>query len=443
MTSLLVARPLLRARKRLGKYRIERLIGQGGFASVYEARDTIEGISVALKIFRAGMTDSHALQLFRQEVRLNSRLDHPNILPIKDANIIDGHFVIASRLGDCTLADRMTSRMAVRTALGYSEQILSALSHAHEHRVLHCDVKPENFILFRDGTVKLTDFGIARFALRTVHGSGSGTVGFVAPEQAMGRPSYRSDVFSVGLILYRMFSGHLPEWPFEWPPPGYKKIRKNLHRDLVSFLHRAIQISPQKRFRDCSAMLAAFEKLQARALRSAVVGRRKRTTKTNGKHWREVRLKQFTRLYRKPLDARHACRGCKGPISEAMRHCPWCKRDLKIHRGDTRLARNCPRCKRGMKPDWRFCGWCFGKNIPPKTNRTYTDKSYEGRCANSSCSRKQLMPFMRYCPWCRTKVRRCWKITGNSHKCSSCGWGVVKDYWKYCPWCSKTIHSQR
>ncbi|MHC4898990.1 MAG: protein kinase domain-containing protein [Planctomycetota bacterium] len=440
MTSLLAGGSLLRARKRLGKYRIERLIGQGGFASVYQARDTIEGILVALKIFKIGMTDSHTLQLFRQEVRLNSRLDHPNILPIKDANVIDGHFVIVSRLGDCTLADRMTSRMAVRTVLDYGEQILAALSHAHEHRVIHCDVKPENFILFRDGTLKLTDFGIARFALRTVQGSGSGTVGFVAPEQAMGRPSYRSDVFSTGLILYRMFSGQLPEWPFDWPPPGHEKIRRNLHKDLVSFLQRSISVSPQKRFRDCCAMLAAFEKLQPKALRRAKTRRRKKATTTNGRHWREVRFKQFNRLYRKHLDARHTCRGCKGPISEAMRYCPWCKRDLKIHRGDTRVARKCPRCKRGMKPDWRFCGWCFGKSIPPATNRSYTDKRYEGRCASSSCSRKQLMPFMRYCPWCRTKVRRRWKIAGNKHKCSSCGWGVVRDYWKCCPWCSKTIH---
>jgi serine/threonine protein kinase len=440
MTSLLARRPMPRARKRLGKYRIEKLLGHGGFASVYQARDTIEGILVALKIFRIGMADSGTMQLFRQEVRLNARLDHPNILPIKDANIIDGHLVIVSKLGECTLADRMTSRMALRTALDYSEQILEALAHAHEHRVLHCDVKPENFILFRDGTLKLTDFGIARFALRTVHGSGSGTVGFVAPEQAMGRPSYRSDVFSTGLILYRMFSGHLPEWPFEWPPPGYEKIRKNLHKDLVNFLQRAIAVSPQKRFRDCCAMLGAFEKLLPKALRSATARRRKKKkTQKNGRHWREVRWQQFRRLYRKALDIRHACPGCEGPISEAMRHCPWCKRDLKVHRGDTRLSRRCPRCKRGMKPDWRFCAWCFGKSIPPATNRSYTDTRYEGRCANSSCSRKQLMPFMRYCPWCRTKVRRAWKIAGSKHKCSSCGWGVVRDYWKYCPWCSTTI----
>ena len=431
---------MLRTRGRLGKYRIEKVIGEGGFATVYRARDTIQGIQVALKVFRVAMSDSSMLELFRQEVRLNARLDHPNILPIKDANLIDGHFVIVSRLGEGTLADRMTSRMGLRTVLDYAEQMLAGLAHAHENRVIHCDVKPENFILFPNGLLKLTDFGIARFALRTVQGSGSGTVGFVAPEQAMGRPSYRSDVFSAGLILWRMFSGCLPEWPFEWPPPGYDRIRKNLHKDLVAFLRRSISVPPTKRFHDCCTMLAAFEKLAPRALRSATARRRKKRNKTaNGKHWREVRWKQFTRLHGKHLGVRHTCPGCKGPISETMPHCPWCRRHLKVYRGDIRLTRRCPRCKRGMKPDWRFCACCFGKSIEPKTNRAYTDKRYEGRCSNSSCGRKQLMPFTRYCPWCRTKVRRRWKIVGNKHKCSSCGWGVVRDYWKYCAWCSKAV----
>ena len=125
MTLLLARSSMLRPRRRLGKYRIEKLIGEGGFATVYQARDTIEGISVALKVFRPSMSDSHTLELFKQEVRLNARLDHPNILPIKDANVIDDQFVIVSRLGACTLADRMVNRMSPRKALEYGEQILA------------------------------------------------------------------------------------------------------------------------------------------------------------------------------------------------------------------------------------------------------------------------------------------------------------------------------
>ena len=93
-----------------------------------------------------------------------------------------------------------------------------------EKRVLHCDIKPENFILFADGTLKLTDFGIAKIARRTIEASGSGTVGYIAPEQALGRPSFRSDVFSLGLIFYQMFTKKLPQWPFAWPPPEYQRL---------------------------------------------------------------------------------------------------------------------------------------------------------------------------------------------------------------------------
>jgi serine/threonine protein kinase len=97
--------------------------------------------------------------------------------------------------------------------------MIEAVAYAHRQRIIHCDIKPENFILFPDNRLRLTDFGIARVAQNTVAGSGSGTVGYMAPEQAMGKPSMRSDVFSLGLVIYRMLTGQLPEWPFEWPPP--------------------------------------------------------------------------------------------------------------------------------------------------------------------------------------------------------------------------------
>ena len=92
-----------------------------------------------------------------------------------------------------------------------------------------------------------------------------------------------------------------------------------------------------------------------------------------------------------------------------------------------------------MKPDWRFCAYCFGKGYEPTNARVYDDKRYEGRCANRACGRKQLIPFMRYCPWCRTKVRRNWKILASNHRCGSCGWGVLRDYWNFCPWCKKIL----
>ena len=259
---------VFRSRQRVGKYRIERRLGEGGFAVVYQAMDTIEGIRVALKVPHAESINDDVLKDFRNEARLIAKLDHPNILPLKDASFIDGHFVIVFHLGERTLSDRLRKRMSLETALGYAEQILEAVAYAHSLNIVHCDITPDNVLIFPDNRLRLADFGIAKVAQRTIKGSGSGTVGFMAPEQAMGRPSPKSDVFSVGLIIYRMLAGRRPEWPYEWPPAGYQQLRRRrAHPDLIDFLRRAIEPNPRKRFRDGIQMLSAFHRVKNRALR--------------------------------------------------------------------------------------------------------------------------------------------------------------------------------
>jgi eukaryotic-like serine/threonine-protein kinase len=168
----------------LGKYRIRRRIGAGAFATVYEAYDTIEGIRVALKVPHFDQLDKESLSAIHREVRLTARLEHENILPLRNAMMIDSHFVIATPLGEQTLTDRLRYRLGPRTALSYTEQLLDALAYAHEVRVIHCDIKPDNVILFPEGHARLADFGIAKVALqtRTIMGSGQGTVGYIAPE---------------------------------------------------------------------------------------------------------------------------------------------------------------------------------------------------------------------------------------------------------------------
>jgi serine/threonine-protein kinase len=268
--------PPLKARQRLGKYRIRRRIGVGAFATVYEAYDTIEGIRVALKIPHLEHLESDSLDLIHREVRLTARLDHENILPLRNAMMVDGLFVIATPLGERTLTDRLHYRLGSKTALSYAEQLLEALAYAHERRIIHCDIKPDNVILFPDGLVRLADFGIAKVALktRTIMGSGEGTVGYIAPEQAMGKPSFRSDVFSMGLLIYRMFAGELPEWPFDWPLPGSDRLRRTASRDFIAFLRRSIEVRERKRFRDGLQMLEAFERVAPRALRNQSRGRK-------------------------------------------------------------------------------------------------------------------------------------------------------------------------
>ena len=433
---------MLRKGRRLGKYRVGRRIAEGAFADVYQALDTIEGLRVALKVPHAQLLSREVMEDFRNEVRLVARLDHPNILPVKDASIIDSHFVIVFPLGERTLADRMQRRMSLRTVLDYADQMLDGVAHAHANRVIHCDIKPENFILFPGNRLRLADFGIAKLARRTVQASGSGTVGYVAPEQAMGKPSFRSDVFSLGLVLYRMLSGRLPEWPYTWPPPGFDRLRRRVHPDLVAVVRKAMEVDPRKRFKDAEPMRAAVRRVRPRALRRGA-GRAVPKAAPARKHdWQTVRRKQFQKEYGKTLQTRFSCHRCGGPVAESMQACPWCGVKRAVHRDETSFPARCPRCGRGMKLDWTYCPWCYGPGFERTTTREYTDARYTARCSNSACSRRLLMPFMRYCPWCRRKVRRAWKVPGTTDTCPACGWGVLKSFWDYCPWCGKHLPSR-
>jgi serine/threonine-protein kinase len=257
---------------RLGKYRIVKRIASGGFAEVYKAFDTVEGIHVAVKCPNPG----YSIEDVRREIRMTASLEHPHILPLKNADFYDDQLVLATRLGEASLAERLRRRIATTTCLSYAEQLLDALAYAHDRGIIHCDVKPENIILFEDNLLKLTDFGIAKVAVRTVEASGSGTVGYLAPEQAMGKPSFRSDVFSAGLVIYRMLSGRLPEWPFKWPLPGLARVRQKVPPAFIAVLQRALQVNHRKRYPDAEAMYAAVEKLHPTVARFLARKRRRR-----------------------------------------------------------------------------------------------------------------------------------------------------------------------
>lgn len=263
----------LRVGSWLGKYKLRRRIASGGFADVYLAHDTMLGIPVALKI--PNTTGETTLDDFLREIQLMARLDHPNILAIKNADFIEGHVVVAYQLGERSLDDRLAKRISLDNALDYAEQMLEGLAFAHAERIVHCDVKPDNLILFADGTLKLADFGIAKLAVRTIYGSSSGTLGYMAPEHAMGRPSTRSDVFSAGLVVYRMLTSHLPEWPFDWPPPAFDRLKRH-GPELSEFVRKSIEVRAKKRYADAGAMLTAFRKIEPAVRRRASRAKAKR-----------------------------------------------------------------------------------------------------------------------------------------------------------------------
>ena len=244
----------------LGKYKLLQRLGAGGFAVVYKARDTVEGRDVALKLPYTGV-DKLSLDRLVREVRIVITLEHPNILPILNADIIDGQLVIASPLGEETLRRRLKRRISNEKALDIVEQLLEAVAYAHGRRVIHCDINPSNILLFEDNEICLGDFGIARVVAQTqgLTGSGSGTVGYIAPEQAMGHPSFRSDVFSLGLVIWRIFAGELPRWPYRWPLPGAARVRRKLTPEAVGWLRKALAVEERRRYSNARRMLSAYE----------------------------------------------------------------------------------------------------------------------------------------------------------------------------------------
>ena len=336
---------------------------------MYRAQDTIQKIKVALKVPKGGDDTGH--EEFLHEVQVATKLRHPNILSVMNASYIDDQFVIAMELGEESLADRIERRISAARALDLASQALASMAYAHEHKIIHCDIKPENFILFPGNRLKLADFGFAKLNLRTLKASGSGTIDYISPEQAMGRPKFQSDVFSLGLVIYRLLSGRLPEWPFEWPLKGQDKLAARVRPELIEVLKKAIQLDPKARYRDAVQMRAAFGKAQSH-VRKQKRAKPKSTTR-RGSSWRQIQWREFQRSYKQVLDTRHNCRHCEGPVSESMQSCPWCGFDNPARGSESRMPASCPRCERGVKNDWDYCSWCYGAGFVEESSRTYPD----------------------------------------------------------------------
>jgi len=422
---------LLRARQKIGKYRILGRIASGPLADVFRAYDTIQKQRVALKIPKADAYSGH--EEFLHEVQVATKLQHPNILTVLNASYIDDHFVIAMELGEESLADRIERRISTARALDLAGQAIAALAHAHEYKIIHCDIKPENYILFPGNQLKLCDFGFAKISLRTLKASGSGTIDYIAPEQAMGRPKFQSDVFSLGLVLYRLLSGKLPEWPFAWPMVGHERLTTKVRPELVEMLRKAIQLDPANRYRDAVQMMSAFEQLQSHARRQK--RSRARADRKVGTTWRRMQWREFQRQYKKILDTRHQCRHCEGPVSESMQACPWCGSERNRFDDRSQLSHICHHCHRGVAPDWHYCPWCYRPGfIPQEPNGIKPD--YKTKCHH--CGGK-MTNFMKYCPWCHKKPKKPWHLRPFPEICTACGNSVDTNYWIYCPWCTAKL----
>jgi serine/threonine-protein kinase len=201
-----------------GRYRLEAKLGSGGMSTVYLARDQTLDRQVAVKVMHREMSEqADQLERFRQEARSVAKLSHPNVVSVIDAGEDGGHpYIVFEYVDGETLKQRIGRNGALDTqeAIAYAIEIARGLSIAHARNMVHRDIKPQNILIDAEGRAKLTDFGISRQLEQdgmTATGRVLGTTDYVAPEQAMGRKvDPRTDIYSLGVVLYEMLVGQVP-----------------------------------------------------------------------------------------------------------------------------------------------------------------------------------------------------------------------------------------
>ncbi len=201
-----------------GRYEVGRTLGRGGMASVYLARDQALGRPVAVKVLSEGLgDDATSRQRFLREARMAARLSHPNVVKVFDAGEADGKlYIVMEYVPGRTVADLLArqGRVTAHEAVDVVAQACAGIQHAHEHGLVHRDVKPQNLLVRDDGCVKVVDLGVARAAESTQlteRGTILGTAAYLAPEQAAGEDvTAAADVYSLGAVLYQLLTGRPP-----------------------------------------------------------------------------------------------------------------------------------------------------------------------------------------------------------------------------------------
>jgi eukaryotic-like serine/threonine-protein kinase len=268
------------------RYVIKRKLGSGGMADVYLAEDQELGRRVALKL----LDDRHAsdeqfVERFRREAQSAAGLNHPNIVSIFDRGRAEGTYYIAMEYLDGRTLKELIVRNGptpIPIAIDYARQILGALSFAHRGGIVHRDIKPHNIIVGGDGRLKVTDFGIARSGTSQMTEAGSivGTAQYLSPEQARGAPvDPRSDLYSLGIVLYEMLTGEVPftgDTPVEIAmkhlsqvPAPPSELRSEVPHDLDAVVLRALAKDPDQRYGSAEEMDADL----ARVARGVAVSR--------------------------------------------------------------------------------------------------------------------------------------------------------------------------
>lgn len=260
-----------------GRYLIESLIGVGGMANVYKGCDVRTGNQIAVKVLKEEFLDNEELvRRFKNESKAISILNHPNIVKVYDVSVTDQlQYIVMEYIDGITLKEYLKQRNGALTwkeVVHFATQVLSALDHAHSKGIVHRDVKPQNIMLQADGSIKMMDFGIARFSRaqsQTVSDKAIGSVHYISPEQAKGdHTDARTDIYSVGVMMYEMLSGKLPFdgtgavsiaiMQISEKPKPLAEVAPNIPVGLRQITEKAMEKDPADRYQSAQEMLDAI-----------------------------------------------------------------------------------------------------------------------------------------------------------------------------------------
>lgn len=262
------------------RYEITELIGVGGMADVYRGNDVVENKTVAIKILKTEFSNNEEfLSRFRNESKAIALLSHPNIVKIYDVGFSDNlKYIIMEYIDGITLKDYIENEKALnwKDAIHFIIQILRALQHAHEKGIVHRDIKPQNIMILNDGTVKVMDFGIAKFARetgKTATDQAIGSVHYISPEQARGEVTdEKSDIYSVGVMFYEMLTGQKPfdsdnsvsiaVMNINQIPKRPRAVNANVPAGLEEIILKAMEKSPLDRYQSATDMISDVEQFK-------------------------------------------------------------------------------------------------------------------------------------------------------------------------------------
>ncbi len=263
-----------------GRYEIRELIGVGGMANVYHCYDTIDAREVAIKILKDEFLDNEDfIRRFKNESKAIAVLNHPNIVRVYDVSFGDMiQYIVMEYIDGITLKEYIDMQKVLdwKETVHLTTQILKALQHAHENGIVHRDIKPHNIMLLQDGTIKVTDFGIARFssnATRTMTEQAIGSVHYIAPEQARGeKTDGKTDIYSVGVMMYEMLTGTLPFdgdsavsvalMQLQANAKRPREINPDIPEGLEEITIKAMQKNPADRYHSAVEMLSDIERFR-------------------------------------------------------------------------------------------------------------------------------------------------------------------------------------